>query len=86
MSEQFQILNLSFDLHHDVKVLDPLSVEYLDGDLVPGLLVERNFNLAKGSDPQCLPQDVRSYLDLTASAVTVRSLSEPCTTIPHSDN
>ncbi len=42
VSEEFEILDLSPDLPDDIECLDLLSIEYLDGDLVTGQLVDSN--------------------------------------------
>ena len=42
MSEEFEILDLSSDLSHNIKCLDLLPVEDLDGNLVTGQLVDAN--------------------------------------------
>lgn len=64
MPEELQILDLPPYLPHHVQVLDLLSVEDLDGNLVPSQLVEADFDLAKGADAKCLTQDVMTNLDL----------------------
>ena len=47
MAEEFQILDLPSDLANHVQVLDFLSVEDFDGNLVAGELVEADLDLAK---------------------------------------
>ena len=64
MAEEFQILDLPSDLANHVQVLDFLSVEDFDGNLVAGELVEADFDLSKGANAQGLSQDVMANLDL----------------------
>ncbi len=68
VAEELHVLNLAANLGDDVEVLDLLTVQNLDRDLVTGDLVRANLHLPEGADAERFAEDVMPDLDQRLAA------------------